>query len=671
MKTGSRHTFKLLILFLFIVPNIQAQVTIGSNEPASKAALLQLKDTKGVTGGGANSSKGLGLPRVKLTDLDNLYPMFTEDDGITPTAEYIAGKNTLDMEHIGLVVYHPEKCTLFGRGVYVWTGNQWKKTNAEIPVGVTLNPNTILLHIPSGRDLRSLNSSTPVILDVTVGPAGNQATITHNVGIGYAPSWTPLDLIPFTQNPLPASIGSTQLRLLPDPMNTTTEVTPTDPWFSKETKLTFTSECGTADILLNQTNYALKLSSTTRDTLITFHGINQGHALNVQTNSRWKVNVSDPQQILVSSTPANDVIRGADKHDGKLNGGESFRIEAKPGGKGVRFFTAQGIISDPNIPKRFEDIRVTFKQCQGTEDLTAIEAQGYDIEYRANKVIRHKDTRGPNGDYDFYSADFDIAGRWMITNLSAVRYDTQRSDGSSYSTLASINIHNDYNDGLSVTRASWGYPNKTGTDDASDDILYKYNPHFGLLYTWAAATGNRQTTVVEMNQPYPSDGGSQVKVQGMCPYGWHIPSDWEWNRLEMEIINNSTKYSEFTQNIKDMPGVIPYDPTVIYTERGSLQGNAMKDGCEPIKAGDDLSFYGKSKKVIDGGFSILMAGNASPSNQTAHVGKAINFGHVGSYTTSSSNGTYCIKRSFSTGKKTGITPSAHRYMLSSLRCVKD
>ncbi len=44
----------------------------------------------------------------------------------------------------------------------------------------------------------------------------------------------------------------------------------------------------------------------------------------------------------------------------------------------------------------------------------------------------------------------------------------------------------------------------------------------GLLYTWAAAI-NGSTT--EMNQ-------------GVCPTGWHIPSNNEWSELENYLINN-------------------------------------------------------------------------------------------------------------------------------------
>ena len=47
---------------------------------------------------------------------------------------------------------------------------------------------------------------------------------------------------------------------------------------------------------------------------------------------------------------------------------------------------------------------------------------------------------------------------------------------------------------------------------------------YGALYTWAAAMNGAETS--ELN---PSN------VQGICPCGWHLPSDAEWIELEMQL----------------------------------------------------------------------------------------------------------------------------------------
>lgn len=106
---------KLSIICLGIfIPYIIAkgQVTIGMDKPANSGALLDLKqeDTPG-----ANSSKGLLLPRVNLESVNNLYPMFSKG----------YDKNTKDLTHIGLTVYNINNCFSEGVGPYAWDGNKW------------------------------------------------------------------------------------------------------------------------------------------------------------------------------------------------------------------------------------------------------------------------------------------------------------------------------------------------------------------------------------------------------------------------------------------------------------------------------------------------------------------------------------------------------------------
>jgi len=75
--------------------------------------------------------------------------------------------------------------------------------------------------------------------------------------------------------------------------------------------------------------------------------------------------------------------------------------------------------------------------------------------------------------------------------------------------------------------ANWGNLQSNNTDDGYcfyDDISSNIEV-YGLLYTWAAAMGDN---AIESNQ-VPSG------VQGICPAGWHIPSDDEWKILELEL----------------------------------------------------------------------------------------------------------------------------------------
>jgi len=48
---------------------------------------------------------------------------------------------------------------------------------------------------------------------------------------------------------------------------------------------------------------------------------------------------------------------------------------------------------------------------------------------------------------------------------------------------------------------------------------------YGRLYDWATAMG--------INAKYNEEtwGGSDENHRGICPFGWHLPSDFEWERL--------------------------------------------------------------------------------------------------------------------------------------------
>ncbi len=67
-----------------------------------------------------------------------------------------------------------------------------------------------------------------------------------------------------------------------------------------------------------------------------------------------------------------------------------------------------------------------------------------------------------------------------------------------------------YADGTPINSSSWYYPNNNSS----------YKPTYGLLYTWAAVMNG--TT---------SSSANPSGVQGICPAGWHVPSDAEWTQL--------------------------------------------------------------------------------------------------------------------------------------------
>lgn len=116
----------LAVSLIFSFPSY-AQVTIGSFAKPNKGAILDLKqDEQGV------STKGLGLPRVKLTSL-----MVKNGDDLKSTIEGTdAGSGKWDMDdHIGLMVYNvsggeQKECAHIANGLYVWNGKKWDRLSS-------------------------------------------------------------------------------------------------------------------------------------------------------------------------------------------------------------------------------------------------------------------------------------------------------------------------------------------------------------------------------------------------------------------------------------------------------------------------------------------------------------------------------------------------------------
>lgn len=95
---------------------------------------------------------------------------------------------------------------------------------------------------------------------------------------------------------------------------------------------------------------------------------------------------------------------------------------------------------------------------------------------------------------------------WMIKNLGVTRY----ADGTLVPHLPS----DEYWDSLHVDEKGWSY--------------YMNNPSnrdtYGALYTWSAAVNGLDDIDPELEP-----------IQGVCPDGWHLPSDGDWKELEMYL----------------------------------------------------------------------------------------------------------------------------------------
>jgi hypothetical protein len=168
-------------LFIFLALYLPAQVTIGSLIDPNKGALLDLKENTNL---GTNAERGLLLPRVGLTDINHLYPMYKPVD-----TDYTDEQKAA---HIGLLVYNltDEPAKGLCPGLYVWEGKKWIKEGAlcsapDAPVSIKLTCPTDLITGQVGSKIDTTLSipytvtGTPFAL--TGGTIGNISEISATI----------------------------------------------------------------------------------------------------------------------------------------------------------------------------------------------------------------------------------------------------------------------------------------------------------------------------------------------------------------------------------------------------------------------------------------------------------------------------------------------------------
>lgn len=683
-----------LLICAFLLPfQLKSQVTIGSGIVPNKGALLDLKENENedAAQGGKTANRGMMLPRVNLPFLNKLQPMYSYD------AENIPSSDDL-VAHTGLTVYNTNKCEPFGRGVYVWDGSQWIGINAMSPIlspSLTLEIDT--LHIPSGMDARlskeqiltfEWKGSAPTFSSPQPQLSGSiSGGLIFTVPRGWSPS-----LGTWIYSPSELSVWADDM---------TNSVISSNPWATRQSKITLkvpANDCGPAlpdkDLLLNQTNYAIIAGSINAPVKQVILNNTTAAHIEILSNVPWQATVTadadwNVNDILQKYTTA---LTDQTSSDGTTGTNYSLTYQGAKASPEKRYSTAKLILQDP--AERARDYVINVMQCQGSPKMNNVymEASTNNTSNGssawAGKVVRHPEKSGVYK--EFYSAEFGDAGRWMISNLAAQAYDgITHSEGRTLT--RAVNSSNENN------KAYWAYPNRDGNLLSSSD--YDGNPFLGYLYTWDAATGGKGGDNGEKNvdrynhwlngwsedrsevgmqewtgaRDDSSRGAKQMRRQGICPKGWHLPSDYEWTQLELEIIKNTSKYADMTNitnagDVKQYPTISGPDGSVkdnvvtspIYADawRGSTHGQAMKDICE-------LNHTGKSKHPELNGFAAMLAGYGL-SGQADGYGNDVMF-----WTSSVAHSKGAYARILNSGKDGVHFYKPWRFHQFSVRCKKD
>lgn len=657
-----------LIISLALVPSaIFSQITIGSAKTPNVGALLDLKQYESTSSGGETAEKGVLLPRVELQDLAKLQMGATSPDLTNEAAK-----------HLGLLVYNVTDNGEICPGLYVWDSAKWLKLDGACSGGGTTPPSI-------GK---SLTLSPDGTLYFASGHNGSIIS-TQNVLVTWSPVTASLVVTDVnssftgTSNSLTTGQtgGNTTLYVTPDAISQAS--VDANPFVIKQSEIKFgitaDGETVNKSLTIQQENKALILDELVRE----YSSSASSETNKVTTNANFKVsylpadatNSISNVRLNGTSLAVPSSVTGYERSDGTGNVGNLLYDVTVDASKARYSFLT---FSDTQTPKRFLDVSTLILQCVNSsqepsidewakiagftqEEIDKVKTTGTDSRILPNGIQMHrlaKSVRGTN--QIFLSSNFgtDPQGndmRWMIHNLDALEYDEGVIHSQGRTLVGPVALESS-----TPATAAWGYPSGPIPSQPTSPTLYNKNPRLGLLYSWDAVTAGKGGVYGVDNY---TEGGNvaSARIQGLCPKGWHVPSDAEFTRIANQILTYTSTFSS-TPNIG---GSIPYD-YVGY--EGDILNKALMEGCQMYKN----KYQGTSNIInpaIRPGFDALLAGNTSGS-----VTGASNFFGTGGYfwTASGSGNNSWFRMMLQTAFPTGLGRNdGSRKNMYSLRCVKD
>ncbi|GHT02818.1 hypothetical protein FACS189440_15420 [Bacteroidia bacterium] len=221
------------------------------------------------------------------------------------------------------------------------------------------------------------------------------------------------------------------------------------------------------------------------------------------------------------------------------------------------------------IELRGENAKIDNLEGEGSEIFAAgmIVGEGTLVDNKGTLIIGEAPRELVIGSNHYSIGDFGAAGVWMTENLRETTGLTENASGTN------------------STNKQYTHVNKSAINDVA----------YGLLYNWYGATlGQNEVTDNQGNQ------SGQTQIQGICPTGWHLPSDYEWSQLEEVIAKEATGLYSTTLEADNS--------TDFYTTadfRGTNSGRKMKSTTAVNVQDTDGSSNAKNL----GGFEGLLTGS--------------------------------------------------------------
>ncbi|WP_296941664.1 FISUMP domain-containing protein [uncultured Dysgonomonas sp.] len=266
----------------------------------------------------------------------------------------------------------------------------------------------------------------------------------------------------------------------------------------------------------------------------------------------------------------------------------------------------------------------------------------------------------------YYYAEFGEAGIWMTQNL-ATRVTSDGNVLKNKSKMVEIDL---------TPNVVYTYPISSTIAGSSGtyDMNIAAGKEVGLLYNWDTAVGSDNCNR-GVNQGQSSNFGEPIgeneiettepngRVQGICPSGWHLPSDREWNELEKYLVENaaSLTQSPVTANGSWTPG----DETAM--NQGTNIATVMKSKTLVELSSSTLS-YANSKKAQEGGFDVYITGDVY-DNQSSLYGKNTYFWTASIF--NPTTGAAWMRGIFYDQAKITRYNAIGKYRLYSVRCKKN